>query len=284
MRLVTVLLFLGQVPFVYAQQSPNSLAEALLLHASFDRTADADFARGDGRVYTAPSLKRNNPQPGLHSDAVRLTTDQGRYGGCLAFSKKGESVVFFRGLDNLPRVQAGFQGSYCFWMRLSPDEDLPAGYVDPLQITDKKWNDAAFYVDFTQAAPRKFRLGVFSDYQFWNESNRKWGDIPESERPLVTVDTPPFSRDRWVHVGITFQHFNQDAQSGEAVLYLNGESQGVIRRPQQFTWDASRVVIMLGIYYVGQIDDLAIFDRSLSAAEIKHVLALPQGIHSLGRG
>ncbi len=39
---------------------------------------------------------------------------------------------------------------------------------------------------------------------------------------------------------------------------------------------------MLGINYVGQLDDLAIFDRSLTAGEVQTVMELPQGIRSLG--
>lgn len=33
----------------------TSLQDALSFHASFDNGPDADFARGDGAIYTAPS-------------------------------------------------------------------------------------------------------------------------------------------------------------------------------------------------------------------------------------
>ena len=39
---------------------------------------------------------------------------------------------------------------------------------------------------------------------------------------------------------------------------------------------------MLGINYVGQLDDLVIFDRFLTASEVETVMKLPQGIRSLG--
>lgn len=263
----------------HAQQS--SLGDALLLHASFDKSADADLAKGDARIYTAKSLKREMVQAGLHSDAVSLSGNEGRYGGSLSFTKKSDQIVFFKGAGNLPSPEQDFQGSYSFWMRLTPDTDLPPGYVDPLQITDKKWNDASFFVDFTKETPRKFRLGVFSDYKFWNPKDRKWDDIPDDERPLVTVDKPPFSREKWTHVGITFGGFNGKNKDGQATLYLNGEAQGDVRRKQHFTWGKERLAIMLGIYYVGQIDDFAIFDRALNASEMKHVFALPNGIASL---
>ena len=195
---------------------------------------------------------------------------------------KGDQIVFFKGTGNLPIAKQDFTGSYSFWLKLEP-EDLPPGYVDPLQITDKKWNDASFFVDFTKETPRKFRLGVFSDFKFWNPQNRKWDDIPDGDRPLVTVDKPPFSREKWTHVGITFRQFNGKDQDGVATLYLNGESQGEIRGKQRFTWGKERLAIMLGIYYVGQFDDFAIFDRALTAAEIKQVFHLRSGVASLRR-
>ncbi len=262
-------------------QEPSSLADALLFHASFDESADADFAKGDARVYTAESLKREKTRPGLHSDAVTLDRQQGRYGGSLSFTRKNSQAVFFKGAGNLPTAIQGFGGSYSFWLRLTPDEDLPPGYVDPLQITDKAWNDASFFVDFTKNVPRKFRLGVFSNYAFWNPRDRKWDDIPDDERPFVTVKSPPFSREQWTHVGITFRDFNRPDRDGVATLYLNGESQGDLPGKQQFTWSEDRLAILLGIYFVGQFDDLSVFDRALSASEMKQVFELPDGIKSL---
>ncbi|HJN11090.1 MAG TPA: LamG-like jellyroll fold domain-containing protein [Pirellulaceae bacterium] len=263
-------------------QEDVSLGATLLFHASFDQSADADFSKGDGKIYTAASLKRENVQAGLPNQSVSLNRKHGRYGGSLMFTKKSDKIVFFKGAENLPAAKKQeFQGSYSFWLSLTPEEDLPPGYVDPLQITDKKWNDASFYVDFTKETPRKFRLGVFSDYKFWNPQNRKWDDIPDSQRPIGTVDQPPFSRDRWTHVGITFRDFNAEQKLGMATLYLNGERHGDIRRRQRFTWDTGRLAIMLGINYVGQIDDFAIFDRALTASEMKQIFQLRNGIVSL---
>jgi hypothetical protein len=262
-------------------QQPSSLADALLFHASFDKSVDADVAKGDARIYTAQSLKRENVQAGLHSNAVSLNRKQGRYGGSLSFNKKSDQTVFFKGAGNLPLANRDFQGSYTFWLRLTPEEDLPPGYVDPLQITDKKWNDACFFVDFTKETPRKFRLGVFSNHKFWNPQDRKWDNIPGSQRPLVTVDKPPFLREKWTHVGITFRAINAKNQDSVATLYLNGVSQGDVRRKQRFTWSKERLAIMLGINYVGQFDDFAIFDRTLTALEMKQVVQLPTGLKSL---
>jgi hypothetical protein len=260
-------------------QSP-SLSESLLFHASFEGSADADFARGDKRLYTADSLTREGAGPGLRAQGVALAKD-GRFGGCLTFAKKTEQVVFYRGGQNVPYVADGFGGAISFWMRLAPEADLPPGYVDPLQVTDKAWNDACIFVDFTEKNPRQFRLGIFSDLKFWNPSDRAWEEIPEGERPMVSVSKPPFSREQWTHVAITLADFNSPEGEAEAALYLDGQRQGTLRGKQRFTWQRDEVVIMLGIYYVGGIDDFAIFSRPLTEDEIGRLFVLPDGIRSI---
>lgn len=275
--IVTVIL-LSSAPTAGAQ---DVIADTLLFHASFDESADADFAQGDPKIYTASSLERDNAQHGLHADGVRLDKRSGRYGGSLYFGKKSETTVFFRGGKNVPYSNTDFQGTISFWMRVNPDDDLPPGYVDPLQITDKTWNNASLFVDFTKELPRQFRLGVFSDYDFWNPRDRAWDNIPESERPMVSVTNPRFSRQEWTHVAITFEGFNSQADEGRATLFLQGKPQGALRGKQRFTWNPAELAIMLGIYYVGAMDDLAIFRRALSESEIARLMELPDGIKSL---
>ncbi|MCA9189705.1 MAG: LamG-like jellyroll fold domain-containing protein [Pirellulaceae bacterium] len=260
---------------------PTELAKSLLFHASFDGSTDADFARGDRRLYTRATLDEKNEQIGMHSDAVALSPSTGRYGGALRFNKKSDPVILYHGEDNVPSLDHDSGGTISLWMKLDPDADLAPGYVDPLQITDKAWNDACLFVDFTDKVPRKFRLGVFSDYKFWNPNDRPWDDIPDAERPFVAVDKPPFSRERWTHVAITFENFNRVEQAADTTLYLDAKSQGTLRGPQRFTWDPKQVVIMLGIYYTGQLDDFAIFNRPLSTDEIGTLYELKSGVAQL---
>ena len=64
-------------------------------------------------------------------------------------------------------------------------------------------------------------------------------------------------------------------------LYINGQLQGQASvKGAKLTWNPSLVGIMLGLNYVGYIDELAIFDRSLDAAEIQSLYQLKQGIRS----
>ncbi len=260
-------------------EEPNQLRKALTFHASFDESADADKANGDAKVYTSETLKREKVRTGLPTDAVALAAG-GRFGKCLSFSKKTPQLVFYRGADNIAYDKQSMNGAVSLWMELDPATELPAGYVDPLQITDKKWNDASLFLDFTQKNPRSFRLGVYSDFKFWNPTNRKFAEIPAEELPLVSLSKAPFQRKRWTHVAFTLSNFNS-SKPGEAVLYIDGRQAGVLKGKQRFTWNPQDVVVMIGIYYVGRMDDLAIFDRTLTPAQIKEIGALPNGVRGL---
>ena len=99
---------------------------------------------------------------------------------------------------------------------------------------------------------------------------------------MVTVKKPPFSRKTWTHVAFTFEKINAgEGEPAAASLYLNGELQGTIRSPMQFHWDSQRTAIMIGIEYIGDFDELAIFSRSLSPAEVSGLYRLPAGLTAI---
>jgi hypothetical protein len=265
-----------------ASAAIGSWREALTFYASFDEQADANVAAGDAKIYTATDLSRKQSTPGLSDKSVHLAAD-GRWGKCLMFADTTSSVVFFRGADNMPYATDSHDATISFWVRLDPDKDLKPGYVDPLQITDKQWNNASLFVDFTKDdTPRHFRLGVFPDYTFWNPQDTPWDDVAESERPMVTVTKPSFSSDRWTHVVIVLHAINSPDQA-EATLYLDGSSQGTLKRPQQFTWDPEQVAIMLGIQYIGKLDDFAIFRGAMPPDAVQSLYQLKGGMSTLLR-
>ena len=48
-----------------------------------------------------------------------------------------------------------------------------------------------------------------------------------------------------------------------------------------FGWEPEKVQLVLGAAYVGYYDDLAVFNRALTEAEVKQVFALQNGIADL---
>jgi hypothetical protein len=265
MRLILIVLMTcGSLP---AGPIPDALRASLSFHASFDKGLDADFARGDPKIYSAPDYKQqSSAKAGLGDvDAVIEKGAGVRGGDALRFRSKNVRALFFRG----DRHAALAGGTLSFWLRLDPQKDLTPGYTDPIQLTDKAYNDSAVWVDFTKDdVPRHFRLGVFGSLKVWNPA-----DIPPDKNPdflkrLVVVDQPPFGRERWTHVLVTWTGLNAGA-AGSASLFLNGKlisSATGIREP--FEWDPSLLAIRLGVNYTGLMDEVAVFDRALSARDV----------------
>jgi hypothetical protein len=251
---------------LYAAEIPRPLRSNLTLHASFDTQLDGDVARGDRRIYHAPDYKQQAlSKAGAGDLDVALEKGSGvAGGGALRFRSKNTHALFFRGERHVTPAN----GTISFWLRLDPQQDLAPGFCDPIQITDKAYNDSAIWVDFTKdEVPRHFRLGVFGSLKAWNPENREPDRNPDFLKRLIVVQKPPFSRERWTHVAVTWKDLG--ASGGSASLFLNGKlvsSSTGIR--ESFEWDPSKLAIRLGVNYAGLMDEVAVFDRSLSDGEV----------------
>ena len=265
----------------------SGLTRALTFHASFDHGVDADFARGDRHFLHAPSYdKRMESKPGLPPGGeVVVAEGVGRYGNALRFVKTS-TLASFRAPRNIDYRKSGWSGTVSFWLSVDPAADLAMGFCDPLQITTKAWNDAAFFVEFekrTNDIP--FRIGAYSDIPVWNPNNRKWEEMSPAEKPHLAAPVPtPFARGRWTHVVFTFEHFNTGKPDGVVTLYLDGRRAVQIpARQQTFTWDLEKTFIMMGIGYLGLWDELALFNRALTPDEVRQLHELPKGVAALHR-
>ena len=261
------------------------LSAALSFHASFDDGPDARVARGDRTLYHAASIEtRNQPVAGLPATGeVTLQPAVGSPGQVLQFNKAKAPLMLFKADRNFPTPRADWSGTVSLWMSLDPAADLDPGFCDPIQLTSKKWDDAALFLEFEKRADGvPFRLGVYADTAVWNPLGRKWEEIPAPEKPLITLTKTPFSRSRWTHAAFVIEHFNTGKANGRAQLFIDGKDAGTISpRQQTFTWDPAQSVIMLGVGYVGLMDDLALFDRALTPAEISHLFTLKDGLRTL---
>jgi hypothetical protein len=203
----------------------------------------------------------------------------------MRFTAKKPPVIFYKGARNMPYRTADWSGAVAFWLNADPAGELEPGFCDPVQITPRAWNDAAFFVEFEKRPESiPFRLGVYADLAVWNPSKRPFSEIPAQERPLVTVEKPPFSRGKWTHVLFTFERFNTGRADGVARLYLDGQPHGTLApRQQTFTWNVDETAIALGLSYIGLLDELLIFNRALSEPEVRQLFALEKGAGSLLR-
>ena len=260
----------------------DSLKATLGFLASFDRGADADYAHGDPLIYSAPSYtKLGAAAPGIVSPDIGIAKGQGRYGDALQFRKKNTQALFYRASVNSGYRARNWSGTVSFWLSLSPDTDLD-GYTDPVQLTDKAYNNAAIWVDFTRDdKPRHFRLGVFGDSAAWNKGNLSSDQDPFFNQRTVVVTQPPFARGQWTHVAIAFSAIGTDS-GGTAKLYLNGKPVGTatgIKEP--FTWEPFLATIRLGVNYTGLFDELSMYTRALTDAEVDALYRLDGGAATL---
>ena len=262
-----------------------ALRAALTFHASFDGSVDADFALGDRKFYNAPSMnKRADATVGLPTNTIVVAVrGEGRWGDALRFKDKSSTTVFFNAAKNVAYRNTNWSGTVSFWLSADPPGELKPGFCDPIQITPRAWNDAAFFVEFEKRpAGIPFRLGAYADFKVWNPTNRKWEDIPMTDKPLLSVDNPPFAKGKWTHIAFTFERFNTSAADGVAHLYLDGQPRGIISaRTQTFTWDVDKSAVMLGLSYIGLFDELSLFNRALTAEEIARLHSVEGGVKSL---
>jgi hypothetical protein len=263
----------------------DSLRATLAFLASFDHGFDAEYAHGDPLIYSAPSFsKLGAAVPGIVSPDIIIAKGQGRYGDALQFRKKNTEAVFYKAAVNSGYRPRNWTGTVSFWLNLGPDTDLEPGYTDPLQLTDKAYNNAAIWVDFTRDdKPRHFRFGAFGDSAAWNKSNLSSDKDPFFNQRTVVVTQPPFTHGQWTHVAITWSALGSDS-GGTGKLYLNGKLAGTadgIREP--FTWEPFLATVRLGVNYTGLFDELSMYTRALTDAEVDALYRLDGGVATLLR-
>lgn len=258
----------------------EALKSSLTFHASFDSGLNADFSKGDK---TATIKKGKDLVPCEFNEDVKLAAEGGKFGGCLHFPKKGATRPQYSGTGILGYNDKSWSASVSVWLRLTPDEDLEPGYCDPVQIVGDDGKKGFIFLEWSKdETPRFFRYAIRPLFHIWNPTNIQWADIPFDKRPMVQVAKAPFSRDAWTHVVFTLDKVNAKTAKPSGSLYLNGRLQGRIENwDLTFAWDPAQVAMVLGAAYVGHLDDLAVFDRALTDAEVDQLFKLPKGIAEL---
>lgn len=267
------------LPNLLTANDHQALAKSLTFHASFDKNFDADFTTGDpvSRVRT-----KEGTNPTTANDELVLLPNDGRFGGCLHFVKKGNTRPQYQGRKILNYNTDQWSTTVSVWLKLNPDKDLEPGYCDPLQIIGNDTKKGFIFLEWSKdETPRFFRFAMRPILELWNPNNTTWEDIPADKRPMVQIANAPFSRENWTHVVFTISNANTKNKP-TGTLYLNGKLQGKIENwDLSFGWDPDTVLLVLGAYYVGHLDDLAVFDRALNEQEVQQLHQLPNGVSSL---
>jgi hypothetical protein len=262
-----------------------ALGRALTLHASFDAGPNADIARGDRTLYTyATSQQRaQGGVVGLPDDTVKITQGSGRFGSALLFTKKSTLRPFFKDGGNIGYNSSDWSYSVSVWLRISPDIDLEPGYCDPVQFVGDDGNKGFIFLEWDKdSSPRYFRYAIRPLVEIWDPGKVGWAKLPFDKRPMVQVERAPFSHARWTHVVFTAHHINARTARPSGRLYLDGQLQGAIENwDLSFGWSPDAALLVLGAAYVGHMDELAVFDRTLTDTEVKAIFNLPNGVREL---
>jgi hypothetical protein len=273
-----------RAPFEDKKKAPeddkDALAKALTLHASFDKALDADFSRGDKKCYVQQGKELVQAKT---NDDVKVEANAGRFGGALHYPKKGNTRPSFKDDKVLGYNAKSWSCTVSVWLRINPDKDLEPGYCDPIQIIGDDNKKGYIFCEWSKdETPRYFRYAIRPLFPIWNPENKAWGDIPFEKRPMVQVEKAPFSREKWTHVAFTVENINDKTKAPRGKLYLNGKPQGSIEKwDLRFDWDPAKVLLVLGAAYVGFQDDLAVFDRPLTDAEVGRLYNLKNGVREL---
>lgn len=265
--------------------SSKEFKNTLTFYVSFDNGTTADFALGDSNIYTANSTYVNSKrhlegvQVGMNNADHRIIEGKGQFGSAFEFGKKSDTVIFYKSKDNIAYNKQNWSGTISFWLSLDPSTDLD-GYTDPIQITDTNYNDASIWVDFTDENPPDFRLGVIGDKKVWSLDTLNSPFLVEFEKRLVSVKKPPFSKRIWTHVLITYDGLG--TANSLASLYLNGKKTGTISGiDDPFSWELEESNIFLGLNFTGLMDELSIFNKSLTNDEVMELYQLKGGLKSI---
>jgi len=278
LTLATVLLLASGV--AVQAQDLQPLREALTLHASFEDGMNADFSKGDriGHV-----LKKGALVPAEANDDVQISERTGRYGNALRFVKKSGYRPLFSGTNVLNYSPDAWNTSVSVWLKLNPDVDLEPGYCDPVQIVGGDAKKGFVFLEWSKdETPRFFRYAIRPLFEIWNPDNLKWDEIPVNKRPMVQVSKAPFSADQWTHVVFTIENANNKSGPQRGKLFMNGKFTGAIENwDLTFGWEPGNLQLVLGAAYVGQMDDLAVFNRALTDVEVQQVYQLKTGVREL---
>jgi hypothetical protein len=271
--LLAPLLLAGVLAPVAARAGDDvaALRKAVTLYASFDEALKADFGGGELTFSTRFNHPTEKGQfefvKGMTPKVFRIAKGRGVAGGALeatdVLPRNGRA--FFPARGNLAYKKGGWGGAVSVWINTDPSKLFKTSFCDPIQITQKGANNGGIWFDFNDAKPRDLRMGVFPAVADGQKS------LAESDpaAPMVRVPGVAFKAGDWHHVALTWENLDTGKKDAKAILYIDAKRIGeVAGRDLAMGWELDRAGIYVAVNYVGLLDELALFNRPLSAAEV----------------
>ena len=263
-------------------ESKARLARALTLHASFDEGLDADFARGDKTCYVQQGKKLVTAAP---TDEVRLAPDAGRFGGALHFTKKNDVSPGLqgRGRARLQRQELERDGLRLAASRprqgprarlLRPGADRRRRRQEGLHLPGMvEGRDAAVSSATPSARSSTSGTRTTSSGPRSRSTSGRW----------CKSSRAPFSRDAWTHVVFTLENVNDKTKPQPRPALPERQAAGHDREmgPHASTGTQPRCCWCWARPMWAHMDDLAVFNRALTAGEVHWLYVRKLGVSEL---
>ncbi len=271
-RCLTPLLLIAlALPTRADEPDEKAIRKAVTFYASFDAEVKGDFGGGplafDTRVTHPTEKGKFTVEKGYSDKVFRIAKTQGIAGGALEAVDvlPNNSRIFVPAKGNIAYKPDGWSGSVSMWCKTDPDAMLKTRFCDPVQITQKGANNGGLWFDFNDAKPRDLRHGAFPMIP---EGKKGIGE-DDPNAPMVRVPKVGWKATDWHHVVLTWTHLDTGKENAVTALYIDGKLIGQVKdRALAMGWDIEKAGIYVAINYIGLIDEFAVFDRALTAAEV----------------
>lgn len=250
---------------------PKAVRAAVSFYASFDEVVAGDAGRGDlgprSRYDHAKEKGQFVHKTGYDATVLVVAKKKGIVGGALEATdvQPRNGRMYFPAKGNLAYKAGGWGGSVSVWCKTDPDRLLKTRFCDPVQITQKGANNGGLWFDFNDTKPRDLRHGAFPAVP----DGQKGIGEDDPLAPLVRVPAVGWTADDWHHVALTWANLDTGRPDAVTALYIDGRLKGEVKgRALAMGWDVDQAGVYVAVGYIGLLDELALFDRALTPAEV----------------
>jgi hypothetical protein len=271
LALLAVLLISAR-PAASADADPAMLRNAVCLYASFDEAVKADAGSDDLTVSTRSvdpeDRKKFLFEKGFDPKVFRIARDKGISGGCLEVvdlpARNGRLYFPAKG-KVVHRKDAAWGGAFSVWVNTDPNKQLKTPFCDPVLITQRGLNNGSIFIHFNDAKPRDLQAGTYPSIPAGQEP------VPEEDpkAPLTRLKKVGFKAGEWHHIALCWDRFNTGKTDGTHTLYVDGKKIDDLKNYEiGMDWDLEQTRIYFAVNLVGLLDELAVFNRPLTAEEV----------------
>lgn len=250
-----------------AEPNADALRKAVSFYASFDDAPQGDVGGGDRSLWTRSDHPTEKGQyvygKGFDAKVFRIAKDRGIQGGALECTGEPprNGMLFFPAQGKLAFKPGGWGGAISVW--LYPHKQTP--FCDPVYITQKRWNDGGIWFDFNKLKQYDLRMGTFPALAKGQAAPQE----TDPGLPWAWVKENALKVEAWNHVVLTWTNFDTGRKDGRSAIYVDGKLVGeVTGRDLAMKWDLEKTRIYLVYKYQGLVDELALFNRGLTAEEV----------------